>query len=77
LPNHKNRGGGRVRVLRNGREIESFYKWDLKFTKLIRMPCPDDPHLRKKLETGGISERASGRMMSSVNHLSKYAFSDG
>lgn len=33
-------GGGWVRILRNNREIDSFRKWDLKFTKLIRMPDP-------------------------------------
>ena len=35
-----NRGGGWVRVLRNGREIESFGNWDLRMTKLFRMPHP-------------------------------------
>jgi hypothetical protein len=35
-----NRGGGWARILRNGREIESFGNWDLKFTRLVRMPHP-------------------------------------
>ena len=35
-----NRGGGWVRILRNGREIESFRKWDLKMTKTVRLPSP-------------------------------------
>ncbi|MBC8443467.1 LamG domain-containing protein [PVC group bacterium] len=35
-----NRGGGWVRILRNGREIESFSKWDLKMTKTVRLPSP-------------------------------------
>ena len=34
------RGGGWVRILRNGREIESFSKWDLKMTKAVRLPPP-------------------------------------
>ncbi len=33
-------GGGWVRVLRNFREIESFDKWDLKFTRAVRLPDP-------------------------------------
>ena len=36
----KNRGGGWVRVLRNGREIESFAKWDLRFLWPVRLPDP-------------------------------------
>ena len=32
------RGGGWVRILRNGREIESFGKWDLWMTRLVRLP---------------------------------------
>ena len=35
-----NRGGGWVRILRNGREIESFGNWDLRMAKLFRMPHP-------------------------------------
>lgn len=38
----ENRGGGWVRVLRNGREIESFAKWDLSFCRFINMPDPGD-----------------------------------
>ncbi|NUQ63295.1 MAG: LamG domain-containing protein [Pirellulales bacterium] len=34
------RGGGWVRVLRNGRELESFANWNLKFATLLRLPDP-------------------------------------
>ena len=36
----ENRGGGWVRILRNGRELESFANWDLAFTRLLRLPDP-------------------------------------
>ena len=44
------RGGGWVRILRNGRELESFSCWDLKFTRLLRMPDPGAALDRYSLE---------------------------
>jgi len=35
-----NQGGGYVRLLRNGREIETFGSWDLKFNRIFRLPDP-------------------------------------
>jgi len=39
-PGDSNTGGGWVRILRNGREIQSFGNWDLKFAWPIAMPNP-------------------------------------
>jgi len=36
----KNHGGGHVRLLRNGREIQTFDSWGLNFARLIRLPDP-------------------------------------
>lgn len=35
-----NRGGGHVRLLRNGREIETYSSWGLHFSRLVRLPDP-------------------------------------
>ena len=35
-----NQGGGLVRVLRNGRELESFGRWDFTLVKPLRVPNP-------------------------------------
>lgn len=40
MPGVANRGGGWVRILRNGRELQSLENWDLRFVWPIRLPHP-------------------------------------